>query len=270
MFVAGTGLAVAPATRVAHAQARPGGLGQTAPPFGSPSSAPALTPASDQDKDKDKSAGKDDEGEPRLSLPTEADRDAWKRSGFRLGLGIGYGRLYGLEGAPSGRLIGATIRVGLRLDPEWSILASFQYVLASQSGGLSGLRFAGTIDPTWHATAHLSLAVGLGFGGIVEGSTDRPEISPLPGTLGASYTFPSPRPPLPSCSGIGLAALVRAEWSIVLGPRAMTILGVEGIGQWTGCEADTGTVESDTGVAIVRRQWWPHLGVLGSWGVMWR
>ena len=92
----------------------------------------------------------------------------------------------------------------------------------------------------------------------------------MPGTLGASYTFPSPRPPLPSCSGIGLAGLVRAEWSIVLGPRAMTILGVEGIGQWTGCEADTGTVESDTGVAIVRRQWWPHLGVLGSWGVMWR
>src|SRR5260221_7250682 len=61
-------------------------------------------------------AVKDDEGEPRLSLPTEGDRDAWKRSGFRLGLGLTYGRLVGLEGAPGGRLLGATIRFGIRLD----------------------------------------------------------------------------------------------------------------------------------------------------------
>ena len=227
-------------------------------------SAPGNPPAIATAKDKD------DEGEPRLSLPTEADRDAWKRSGFRLGLGVVYGRITGLDGAPSGRLLGATIRVGLRLDPGWSILASFQYALASATGGLSGLRFAGTIDPTWHVTPHLSLAVGLGFGGIVEGSTSRPEISPLPSTLGTSYTFPSPSPPLPSCVGMGVAGLARAEWSIALGPRAMTALGLEGIGQWTGCEDDTGLVEPDTGQSIVRRQWWPHLGVSGTWGIMWR
>ncbi|HEY2729140.1 MAG TPA: hypothetical protein VGK52_04310 [Polyangia bacterium] len=215
-------------------------------------------------------AVKDDEGEPRLSLPTEADRDAWKRSGFRLALGLTYGRLVGLEGAPSGRLLGPTIKFGIRLDPAWSILASFQYASASAAGGLSGLRFAGTIDPTWHATEHLSLAVGLGFGGIVEGRTGRPDISPLPSTIDTSYTFPSPSPPLPSCSGVGAAGLVRAEWSIVLGPRAATSLGLEGLGQWTGCSDDTGRVEPDTGQAIVRRQWWPHAGVTGTWSVTWR
>ncbi len=239
--VAAIVLALAP--RAAYAQAR----------------APGLAPTD-----------KDDEGEPRLSLPTEADRDAWKRSGFRLGLGVVYGRIMGLDGAPDGRLLGATIRLGLRLDAGWSILASFQYALASAAGGLSGLRFAGTIDPTWHVTPHLSLAVGLGFGGIVEGSTSRPEISPLPSTLGTSYTFPSPSPPLPSCVGMGVAGLARAEWSIALGPRAMTALGLEGIGQWTGCEDDTGLVEPDTGQSIVRRQWWPHLGLSGIWGIMWR
>jgi hypothetical protein len=212
----------------------------------------------------------DDEGEPRLSLPTESDRDAWKRGGFRLGLGLDYGRLVGLESAPSGRLLGATVRLGLRLDADWSILASFQYAGASEAGGLSGLRFAGTIDPTWHATSHLSLSVGLGFGGIVEGATGRPDISPRPSTLATSYTFPSASPPLPSCSGVGAAGLARAEWSFVLGPRSLTSLGLEGLGQFTGCVSDTGRVDLDTGQAIVRRQWWPHVGFVGTWGITWR
>ena len=46
--------------------------------------------------------GKDDEGPPRFSLPTQSDRDAWLRGGFRLSLGLTYGRLAGLEGVPSG------------------------------------------------------------------------------------------------------------------------------------------------------------------------
>ena len=143
-------------------------------------------------------------------------------------LGLVYGRLVGLEGAPSGRLLGATVRVGLRLDADWSVLASFQYASASAPGGLSGLRFAGTIDPTWHVTRHLALALGLGFGGIVEGRTGRPDVDPLPDTLETSYTFPSATPPLPSCSGVGAAALARAEWTFVLGPRSATSLGARG------------------------------------------
>lgn len=215
-------------------------------------------------------AGADDEGPPKLSLPTESDRDAWLRSGFRLGLGVAYGQLYGLGGAPSGRLLGFQLRFGLRLDADWSVMTSFQYALASKAGGLSGLRFAGTLDPTWHATRHLALAVGLGFGGIVEGSTGRPDVDPLPSTLDTSYTFPNARHPLPSCSGVGVAGLLRAEWSFVLGPRAATSLSLEAIGQWTGCVADTGRVEPDTGLSIVRRQWWPHLGATAGWGITWR
>ena len=225
-----------------------------------PSFAAAVSPA----------AAKDDEGPPRFSLPTESDRDAWLRSGFRLSLGAVYGRLAGLDGAPSGRLLGATVRLGLRLDAAWSLLASFQYAGASAPGGLSGLRFAGTIDPTWHATRHLSLALGLGFGGIVEGRTGRPDVDPLPDTIETSYTFPSASPPLPSCSGVGVAALARAEWTFVLGPRTATNLGLEAVGQWTGCVADTGRVEPDTGQAIVRRQYWPHVGAVGTWSFTWR
>ena len=231
------------------------------PPSRPSDGAPAPAPSSSADEA---------EGEPKLSLPVEADREAWRRAGFRLGLGVVYGQLRGLQGAPSGRLTGFLLRLGLRLDADWSIYTSFQYALASSPGGLSGLRFAGTLDPTWHVTAHLSLAVGLGFGGIVEGSTGRPDINPLPSTLDSSYTFPGANPPLPSCSGVGVAALARAEWTIVLGPRSATSLGVEAIGQWTGCVDDTGRVEPDTGRSIVRRQWWGHEGLTATWGISWR
>jgi hypothetical protein len=235
------------------------GLTTAMPAFGADT--PSPTPAQ---------TSKDDEGPPRLSLPTESDRDAWLRSGFRLSLGLVYGRLAGLEGAPSGRLLGATVRLGLRLDAAWSVLASFQYASASAQGGLSGLRFAGTVDPTWHATRHLALALGLGFGGFVEGRTGRPDVEPYRDTVETSYTFPSASPPLPSCSGVGVAALARAEWTFVLGPRTATNLGLEVVGQWTGCIDDTGRVEPDTGHEIVRRQYWPHVGAVGAWSFTWR
>src|SRR5258706_5896808 len=56
-----------------------------------------------------------DEAEPKLSLPTEADRVAWQTTGFRLGLAVAYGEFARLRGAPSGRLLGAVLHAGLRL-----------------------------------------------------------------------------------------------------------------------------------------------------------
>ena len=211
---------------------------------------------------------KDDDSPPRFSLPTQSDRDAWLRGGFRLSLGLTYGRFVGLEGAPGGRLLGPTVRGGLRLDADWSLFASFQYNGVS-SGSLSALRFAGTIDPTWHATRHLSLAFGLGFGGIIEGF-NRSDVEPLRDTIQTSYTFPRTTPLLPNCVGVGLAGLTRAEWAFVLGPRTATNLGLEVLGQWTACVDETGRVEPDSGQAIVRRQYWPHVGVTGTWSFTWR
>ncbi len=239
------------------------------PPSAPPRTPPTAPPTAPQTVSIDRKSS-DDDGEPRLSLPTESDRAAWRRSGFRLALGLVYGRLIGLRGAPSGRLLGPTIRLGLRLDESWSIYSSFQYASASKSGGLSGLRFAGTIDPTWHPTPSLSLAAGFGFAGIVEGRTGRMDADPLPSTLDTSYTFPDARHPVASCSGVGAAALLRVEWGYVLGPRSQTSFALEGIGQWTGCVDDTNRVEPDTGTAIVRRQWWPHTGFTFAWSITWR
>jgi hypothetical protein len=215
-------------------------------------------------------ADDDEDGAPRLSLPTEADRAAWQRSGFRLALGGGYGQLVGLGGAPSGRLLAAKLRAGLRLDAKWSLYVAFEYARARESGGLSGLRFSGTIDPTYHVTPNFAVSLGLGFGGIVEGRTGRMDADPLPSTLETSYTFPDASDPIARCQGVGAAGLVRAEWGYVLGPRMRVYVAAEAIGQWTGCVNDTNRFEPDTGKAIVRRQYWPHTGGTLSLGVMWR
>ena len=229
---------------------------------------PAAPPAKTDDKPL---ITDEEEGPPKLSLPTEEDRQAWQRPGFRLALGMTYGPLYGLRGAPDGRLLGPILRVGVRLDADWSLLASFQYASATLSGGLSGLRFAGTIDPTWHVTRSISLAAGFGFGGIVEGPRARAmDALPAPDTLQTSYTFPDASTPIASCSGVGAAALARVEYATVMGPRSQFHVSLELVGQWTGCVEDTGNLEPDTGQAIERRQWWPHAGGTLTAGFTWR
>jgi len=212
----------------------------------------------------------DDDPPAKLSLPTEADKLAWQRPGFRLGLGIAYGELHGIGGAPSGRILGAQVHAGLRLDADWSIVTSLEYASVYARGGLNGLRFAGTLDPTWHVTPSFSLAIGLGFGGIVEGRTNRADVMPFGSTLDTTYTFPDASTPVPSCSGVGMAGLVRAEYAWVIGPRASTSLAIEAVGQYTGCVDRTGRVEPDSATPIERHQFWPHAGATLAWGITWR
>ena len=218
------------------------------------------------------SAATDDDALPfRLSLPTEDDRSAWKGSGFRMQLGLAYGQIEGLFGAPSGSLTAAILRVGARLDVDWSILGSFQYGAVSEVGGLNGLRFAVTLDPSWHATERIELAVGVGFGGLFEGRTGRAEPdAALRKSLVDSYTLPNARTPIPTCRGIGATSLARASWTLVMSPLASVGLAVELDGQWTGCVDSVGQVEPDTAQPIVRRQWWPHVGGKVVWLVGWR
>ncbi len=211
-----------------------------------------------------------DDGE--RSLPLETPLEAWRRPGFRVTLAMPYGEVVGLRGAPSATALGPLLRAGLRLDAEWSIVASFQYLVAQPSStqALGGMRFAGTIDPTWHISDTASLALGFGFGGIVEAGRDRPDPSPGPGEIETSYTFPDASTPLGSCSGVGATGLVRGEWSYVVSSRLAATVAAELFGQWTGCVGDTGRVEPDTGEAIVRRQWWPHVGGTVAIGVSFR
>lgn len=216
----------------------------------------------------DRARADDEDGPVKVSLPTESDREAWTRPGFRVQLGAVYGRMFGIGGAPDGRLLGPILRAGVRLDADWSLLGTLQYTAAS--GELSGLRYAGTLEPTWHLNRQLSLAVGVGFGGIVEGRTGRTGPDPPIGTSDGSYTFPGSRRPFASCEGTGVAGLARVDYAIVIGPRSATGLALEVGGQWTGCVDDTGRVEPDTAEPIVRRQFWPHVGATLAWVVAWR
>jgi hypothetical protein len=212
----------------------------------------------------------DDDGEVKLSLPTETERQAWLRPGFRLSLGFAYGELLGLRGAPSGRELGVGMHAGLRLDADWSLIASFQYARISSPNGISGLRFSGTLDPTWHVTRAFSLAIGVGFGGLINGRTNNADINPLPNTLDSSYTYGSSNPALNLCSGGGVVGVVRGQYAWVIGPRGEIYLEGQIIGNYIECVDPTGRTEPDTAQPIVRTQYWPMSGGTLSLGFTWR
>ena len=148
-------------------------------------------------------------------------------------------------------------------------MTSFQYGIAS--GGIVGMRFSGTLEPTWHVYGGWEVALGAGFAGIVEGNSGRLETDAAQrNELVASYTFDDNSKLLRACSGVGAAALARVGWTWVIGHLAATTFSAQVDGQWTGCQEDTGRVEPDTATAIVRRQWWGHLGRALTWTVAWR
>ena len=206
----------------------------------------------------------------RVSLPTAEDRAVWQEPGFRMQLGYSFGGLHGLTGAPDTMTHTAVIRAGLQLDGPWSLYTTLRYALAD--GEVAGAHFAGTLEPTWHPTDRLRLAVGLGFAGFAEdrdGVRDEPDAAQRDG-LAATYTYPGTTPTLPSCNGTGSVALARVEYWFVLGPLSSTGVSLQTDAQWVGCEEDLDRVEPDTARPILRRQWWYHQGWSVAWLVGWR
>jgi hypothetical protein len=243
------GLAV-PAVTASPATAEPAGA--------------AVSPASAKPPTRAIVDGPDEDGPVRLSLPSESERAAWRRSGFRLGLGVLYGVLQG-DGLPDSSMTGLVIRPGIRLDADWSIYLPLQYAALS-----SGARFVASVEPTWHITPYLAVGAGLGYGGLISVLTGG-EGPPLDlDHLDQSYTYPDSRIPLSECNGVGLAAHGRVELGYVLGPRSRTHLAVEAFRQWTGCEQGIGVVDPYTGTENLRRQFWADTGLTLAWGIEWR
>ncbi|HZL16537.1 MAG TPA: hypothetical protein VFG23_02205, partial [Polyangia bacterium] len=73
------------------------GPARAAPPMSPPPAPPGAAGVPAATPPPITATATDNEGEPKLSLATEADRDAWRRPGFRIGLGVSYGDLVGLE-----------------------------------------------------------------------------------------------------------------------------------------------------------------------------
>jgi hypothetical protein len=213
----------------------------------------------------------DGDGAVRLSLPTEEDRAAWRRSGFRLALGIIYGDLRGARQIPDLTLKGVAIRPGIRIDPQWSIYLPLQYATTSRGGG----RFAAVVEPTWHITPSIALGFGVGYAGLI-GVSPYDQFAPPDGpengvdVQGQSFTFPEGVKPVAACDGVGVTAVARLEAGYVLGPRTRTHLALELLAQRTGCEESAAGRDSFTGAEYMFRQWWVHRGMSLSWSIEWR
>lgn len=221
-------------------------------------------------EESEKSLIDDDRYVPRLSLPTQADIDAWREPGFRVTLGWIQGRQKGMGPAPDLAPLGAALRPWLRVSPHWSLGATFSWQAAT--GSFEGLKWGATLEPTWHPWRGLALSLGVGYGGLLgmraSAWDDSPGNGPVEPSQPVSRTVPDDEV-LDKCSSGGWLALARVEYQFVVGPLFSTGPFGQVDVQRTGCEMAMAD-DVETGKPIVWKQWWTHRGVNFGWWVTWR
>jgi hypothetical protein len=204
---------------------------------------------------------------PKTSLRVLSDEEAWSSGGFRVGLGYALEGLLAPDPVPAGVVHAALLRLGARLDADWSLLGTFRYGVLP--GAPPMLRFSGTIEPTLHLGDALSLGIGLGLGGVVHPDTGARTPEPVDPLI-ASLTLPDTTQLLGACSGTGVIATLRAEYTFLVGELFATGPALTADVQWTACVETLTRVDPDTGAAIVLRQYWRHASLGASWMVWWR
>jgi hypothetical protein len=198
----------------------------------------------------------------RLSLPTQADVDAWANPGLRVQLGYGYAVVQGAGPAWSFRSQTAILRPSFRLDRRWALGVSLLY-----GTGPNGVRWSVTAEPTFFVWRQLSIAAGLGIGGLF---ISRPDVST--GTLSTenvSRTL-SDADHLSSCTGSALTSALRAEYLFVVGPLFASGPFAQLEAQWTECQQSFGEVDQETGKSVVLTQWWRQQAATFGWWFAWR
>lgn len=197
----------------------------------------------------------------RLSLPTEADADAWMEPGFLVQLGFSMGALRGTGAALSFPTTSFQLRPRVRIDRWWSLATTFSFSLVG--GDFSGLRWSATIEPVFHPLRQLGIAVGVGYGGlnVFGGGNDFGEFTGQETITNGAHISP--------CAGGALSTLMRADYLFVVGPLFATGPFVTAEGQWTRCEIYGGN-DNETGLRHTRRQWWSQVGGSAGWWLTWR
>ncbi len=212
-------------------------------------------------------AADDEDPEVRTSLRIETDEEAWASSGFRVGLGYAFEGIDGGGDVPGGAMHAALVRLGVRLDEDWSLMGTLRYGVLPGTPPM--LRFSGTLEPTLHLTDALTVSLGMGLGGIVHPDTGARTPEP-DDPLIASLTLPTDSPLLGACSGTGVIVVARAEYTFLVGELFATGPAVHADLQWTGCVETLTRVDPDSGEPIELRQFWRHVSAGLAWVFWWR
>jgi hypothetical protein len=253
------------------ARAAPAGAAEAAAPasvtapgaVGEPPPSPAPTPPVHVIDEKERVALAQTDNV-RVGLPTRADRDAWASPGVRVQLGYEMGSLRGLGPAISFSSKAAILRPSVRIDARWALGVALAY-----GTGPGGLRWSATLEPTFFPWRQLGISAGVGYGGL---SVSDPS-APTGGLQGPTVTISrdlTSGERLQSCTGSALTAVVRTEYLFVVGPLFATGPFVEGLGQWTRCQATFGRVDDETGQPVVLSQWWQQVALDLGWWLTWR
>ncbi|MFC1610610.1 hypothetical protein ACFL6C_06610 [Myxococcota bacterium] len=214
------------------------------------------------------------ESEARTSEELTDKHVAWAESGLRLHLSIGYQLNTATDPAPAATSVVPGLHVGWRLNERFSLFGAVQYS-AMVGGELDGVRASVTVEPVWHATEGLSVALGLGYGAML-GSRQR---YVQPTSYGALEAAAQPGrnielQPFNDCDGDGIVVLARATYLFRVGHLFSTGPMLHLDSQWTSCIDADYTVTDPAGASFppkkVFRQWWWHRTVGLAWVFAWR
>lgn len=196
----------------------------------------------------------------RLSLPTQADVDAWASPGLRVALGYGYGSIQGRGAAFSFDSHSFALRPSVRLDAHWGAGLTMMY-----STGPNGLRWSVTAEPTFYPWRQLALSIGVGFGGLMV--TDFTiDNSPSVGGDDVGRDLAQSEQ-LGECHGSAFSSLARAEYQFVAGSLFSSGPFVQGLAQVTRCLLKW---SGDGSSSTVYSQWWTMTGYTFGWWLSWR
>ncbi len=130
------------------------------------------------------------------------------------------------------------------------------------SGRFSGLRFSGTLEPTWHITDGFAVAGGLGYGVLMGSRTDY------------YYTEITDNAVLGDCDDGALVALARVTYLFRVGHLFSTGPALQLDSQWTSCTDRYESYEWDGDeervIDVALQEWWWHKTIGILWVFAWR
>lgn len=188
----------------------------------------------------------------RTSDPLLSASEAWEQAGFRFQLRFGREELTPSGDAPFGGGLSLVAAPSVRLSRFWSVGANLRYAVIG--GEMSGLRWTTTADLGFHPFSGLSLAAGVGYGGLM--------VQPDFGRWA-------------SCTGAGPALLGQLSWLFPVGELFATGPMAQVDVQWTRCaSADDDYIPLAEPPYFVERappsRSWRHRGLQYSWVLAWR
>ena len=208
------------------------------------------------------------------SESVETPEEAWRQTGFRIGLAYEFHGLLALDYTANTVMQGFSVRPYYQFENNWSLGANLSYSVPNMNE--TGLRWALTLEGTWWFFDQLGVTLGAGYAGrMVQCDYEQTECERI---IYSSSNFSSleddvwlePGEQLDACNGGGviLSSRVEYQWTVSdyfrTGPYLQTYF------ESIRCAEEIGSIHPTTGRILLYFDNWSYVGASAGWWLTWR